>query len=92
MHFYGMGYREVLDIPIKTFWMLSQNIERILAQRDMRALTVAVSGQGTEAAQAHRQNLILEVGTIAKLNVDPMRDAQRDEVGFQQLRDMARGM
>jgi len=85
-----MGYRDLLEVPIKTFWMLSQNIERILAQKDMRALTVAVSGQGSEAAQSHRQNLIKEVGTIAKLVVDPMRDAMRDEVGFAQLREMAR--
>ena len=58
--------------------------------RELAPLTVAVSGQGSEAVQSHRQNLIKEVGTIAKLVVDPMRDAVRDEVGFAQLREMAR--
>jgi mannitol-specific phosphotransferase system IIBC component len=85
-----MDYWGVMALPIKTFWMLSQNVERILAQRDMRALTVAVSGQGGEAARDHRQALIKEVGTIAKLVVNPILDAERDEAGFAMLREMAR--
>lgn len=80
-------------MPVKTFWMLNQNIDRILAQRDMRALTVAVCGQSTqEATQSYRQSLILEIGTVAKLKEDPMRDAVRDEEGFAALKDIAKQM
>lgn len=79
-----------MGIPIKTFWMMNQNIDRILAQRDIRALTVAVTGQGgQEATQSYRQTLTIEVGTVVKMSEDPVRDAVRDEEGFQSLREMA---
>jgi len=80
-----------MGLPIKTFWMLNNNIERVQAQKDMRALTVAVCSQGSEAAQSHRETLVIEVGTIVKLDENPLK-AVRDEVGFQALRDLANQM
>lgn len=87
MHFYSQSYRQVMDLPIKTFWLMSNNIERISAQQDLRSLTVAVCGQGGEAAHEHRQRLILEVGTIVKLDSNPM-NAVRDEAGFEELKKL----
>lgn len=77
-----------MDLPIKTFWLMSNNIERISAQRDLRSLTVAVCGQGGEAAHEYRQRLILEVGKIVKLDSNPM-NAVRDEAGFEELKKLA---
>lgn len=85
-----MSYEEVMALPVRTFWFMNQNIERIQAQKDMRSLTVAVCGQGGgEAAQEFRQKLVIEAGTVVKLKFDPMRDAVRDEEGFSALREMA---
>lgn len=72
---------------------MNSNIDRIMAQGDMRSLTVAVCGQGgQEAAQDYRQSLVIEVGTVVKLEVNPVRDAGRDEDGFAELRAMAQQM
>lgn len=80
-------------MPIRTFWFMNSNIERVQAQKDMRSLTVAVCGQGGgEAAQEFRQRLIVEAGTAVKLKFDPIREAVRDEEGFSALRDMAQTM
>ncbi len=89
MHFYNQSYGEVMKLPIKAFWLMSSNIERIQAQKDMRTLTVAVCGQGGEAAQSHRERLNVEVGSIVKLDDNPM-NAFRDEAGFAELRALAR--
>ena len=79
-----------MGMPIKTFWMLNQNVDRLLAQRDMRSLTVAVSGQSSqESFDSCRKALILEVGTIVKMEENPIRDAVRDEEGFAELKEMA---
>lgn len=88
-----MSYEEVMGMPIRTFWFMNTNIERIQAQKDMRSLTVAVCGQGGgEAAQEFRQRLVIEAGTAVKLRFDPIREAVRDEEGFSALRDMAQTM
>ena len=80
-------------MPVRTFWFMNSNIDRIQAQKDMRSLTVAVCGQGGgEAAQEFRQRLVIEAGTVVKLKFDPIREAVRDEEGFSALREMAQTM
>lgn len=88
-----MSYEEVLAMPVRTFWFMNSNIDRIQAQKDMRSLTVAVCGQGGgEAAQTFRERLVIEAGTVVKLKFDPIREAVRDEEGFSALRNMANTM
>lgn len=82
-----------MKLPIKTFWLMSANIDRILAQKDMRALTVAVCGQGGEAAKDHRKQLVLEIGSVVKTDelsaTKALMNAERDESGFAELKIMA---
>lgn len=88
-----MSYEEVMQMPVRAFWLMNSNIDRVQAQKDMRSLTVAVCGQGGgEAAQEFRQRLVIEAGTAVKLKFDPIREAVRDEEGFSALRDMAQTM
>ena len=85
-----MSYGEVMGMPLRTFWFMNSNIERIQAQKDMRSLTVAVCGQGGgEAARTFRERLVIEAGSAVKLKFDPIREAVRDEEGFSALREMA---
>lgn len=80
-------------MPVRTFWFMNSQIDRVQAQKDMRSLTVAVCGQSSkEAAQNFRESLVIEVGEPVKLKFDPVRDAVRDEVGFSALREMAQTM
>ena len=77
-------------MPIRAFWLMNSNIERVQAQKDMRSLTVAVCGHvGGDAATKHREKLVIELGEVVKLKSDPIREAVRDEAGFQALREMA---
>lgn len=81
-----------MNLPLKTFWMMSGNIDRIWAQKDMRAMTLAVIGQSTqESVVAYRQQLVIEAGNIVKLGEDTgLRPvAPRDEEGFAELKSMA---
>lgn len=76
---------------MKTFWLMNSNIDRIEARNDMRRLTLGVVAQATpETVQQVRQSLIIEAGTIVRLDeeVDPMK-ARRDEAGFADLKRMA---
>lgn len=77
-----------MSLPIKAFWLMNDSIDRISAKSDMRSLTLAACSQSQESATSHRERLILEVGTMVKMEVDPIRDAVRDEVGFAELRNM----
>jgi hypothetical protein len=85
-----MSYEEVMQMPIRTFWLMNSNIERVSAQKDMRSIAVAVCSMGGEAVQEVHRRLVIETGTIAKLKLDPIRDAVRDEQGIAVLKEMAK--
>lgn len=91
MHFYSIGYTDLLALPIRVFWFMNSQIDRIAAQKDMRSLNVAVCSMGGEAATNHRERLILEIGSIVTAKNDPLSAANtaRDEQGFAELRAMA---
>lgn len=91
-HFYSMGYGEVMRLPIRTFWLMASNIDRIEARKDMRAITVAQFAQATpEGVQQFRDALVIEAGSIVKMDDTPTdpRAAKRDDAGFADLRRMA---
>jgi hypothetical protein len=86
-------------LPLKVFWTMSRNIDRIKAQNDARSLTVAQFAQATpDGVAKFREALVIEAGTVVKLSGDaaiappegenPL-DAKRDEEGFAALRRMA---
>ena len=73
-----------MGMPIKTFWLLSQNIERVAAGQDLRSLSVALAGQGGEHAKEYQQRLVIEMGTFVAEDKDV-----RDQAGFDELKMMA---
>lgn len=88
MHFYGLSNRELLDLPIRTFWMLNANVDRLSAQQDLRSLSVNLASQSTsnDSVLRLRDALVLELDEPWKS--DPL-EAVRDENGFERLRAMA---
>jgi hypothetical protein len=38
MHFYGLDYRGLLELPVVTFWELAKNTDRIRAEEDRRQM------------------------------------------------------
>lgn len=91
MGYYGMGFDAVRALPLKTFWAMHRNIDRIEARDDQRRLALGIVSQSTpETVATYRQALVLEAGTIVRMDdeVNPML-ARRDEEGFAELRKMA---
>lgn len=88
MH-YGLGYRELMALPIKTFWMLNKNVNRLLAEKDLRALSMAINSQSNEGVTALREKLSEELGNpYGSQPVDNPLDEERDEAGFEMLKNM----
>ena len=90
-----MGYTAVMQLPLKTFWLMSRNIERIEAKKDLRAMSVAIVAQSNaDGATQFRQALVVEAGVIVKLDDETVAagplEAKRDDSGFADLKMMAR--
>lgn len=68
-------------MPVKRFWLMSQSLDRIEAQRAIRNLTVASAAQGDP--NILRDQLIREVGTVST------GQAERDEQGFAGLKALS---
>lgn len=86
-HFYAMSYREVMDMPVRAFWLMFSNIRRIRAGDDVRHLMTAAAAQSSDGVKELQEKLVLEIGVVA--NEPPVIDAQRDEQGFAELKAMA---
>lgn len=78
-----MSYNEVMSLPIKSFWLMNDNITRVSAVSDMRQLSIMTSAQqGGEEVNAAMQRLSSEIGLVS------MNKPVRDEKGFEQLKLM----
>jgi len=85
----------MMTLRLKAFWLLSGNVDRVMAQADMRKLTIAVCGQAGEAAKEYRKQLVIEIGTIVKAetvaqNAPLPYEAERDVAGFEGLRMLSK--
>jgi hypothetical protein len=85
-----MSYREVMGMPIRTFWLFSGNIRRVRAENDVRDLMIASASQSAEGVNALQERLVLEIGTV--MTNMPALDIERDEEGFNELKMMAQAM
>jgi hypothetical protein len=76
---------------MKRFWLFHENVDRISAQKDMRALTVSACSRSGEMATDYRRRLVVEVGNVAKMTSKSVMEesAQRDEGGIDLLKGMA---
>ena len=70
MHFYGLGYRETLDLPLRTFWLMSSSINRISAENDIRALSIAGAAGSSEGYKGANEALRAEMGPVVKRTED----------------------
>lgn len=84
-HFYAMGYREVIEMPIRSFWVFSRNIDRIEAQERIGALEVANHAQSGEGATQLNERLVLVLGEVVEPDV--MVEGL-DRAGLDELRGM----
>lgn len=64
MRFYGTTYQETLGLPIRTFWMLSRNVDRLEAGEDLRRMRIAVASQSGETFEKFNKDLVAQIGEI----------------------------
>lgn len=61
-----MSYREVMCLPIRTFWLLSTNINRLFAEHDMRLLSVTAAVNSSDGMKDKINELTQELGRITR--------------------------
>lgn len=96
IHFYSQDYNAVLNMPLKLFWTLCNNIQRIQARNDLRQLSIAstsaiaggMSGS-VESLQNLHEALATERGVVIKAKFDPIREAVLDRSGLERLRQLS---
>lgn len=92
MQFYSFGdVRRVLEMPITTFWMLHKNIDRILAERDMRHVELAVHTQSPDGVKTLMESLRSQMREPFVFESAPApRTAKLDREGLAELKAMFR--
>lgn len=79
-----------MNLPIRTFWEFSKNVDRIMASEDIRDVAVLVSSAPEGGGpQDLMERLIAERGMVIKTPIGI--DVERDEIGFAELKAMASG-
>lgn len=79
-------------MPIRCFWLLHQNINRISAQEDMRALSISVVCQSKENTLKYRESLELEMGRVFEYRhtMESIRQTEKlDRAGLQRLKTLS---
>lgn len=64
MSFYSIDYQSMRKLPLRTFWLLSKSINRIEAERGLRALSIASASQSSDGFKAAQKNLQAEIGEV----------------------------
>lgn len=88
IHFYGLPQTAVMEMPIRRFWLFSSNVDRIMAQGDLRALMVTASAASPEGGRACQSRLVIELGEIQVLEKTAPIYEERDQSAFDELKSM----
>lgn len=88
-----MKFQDVMRLPLKTFWLYSKNIDRILSEVDLRQLQLVASATSSEAYGSMQENLRKQLGMIVKVKAKAQdaQEEQLDRAGLADLKAMARG-
>lgn len=97
MQTYSMHFKDVLDLPIATFWMLHRNVNRIAAEKDQRNIAVFghsfAGGDGLDDLVGHLKE---EMGTAFEMEqcaekpqmAHPVLDMEFDAEGLASLKGL----
>jgi hypothetical protein len=90
MSFYGFSdIQKLLTTPVVTFWMLHKNIDRLMAERDMRTADVAIRSQSAEGVRDLFEDLKKQMGTVVDFDrVLQSQEAVIDREGLKALKGL----
>jgi hypothetical protein len=86
MFHYGLSDRHVLRMPMRRFMFLNAQINRLLAEKDLRDLGTATAAQSPDGTKNLQERLVLELGETVK--VDPL-EAEPEEGAISTLAALA---
>jgi hypothetical protein len=87
-----MGYREVMSLPVRAFWVMNRNIDRLRAEEDLRSIKVGIATQSDEANKKITEHLFKERGEWITFSPLASHLHKRDEDGVARLKRLAMGM
>jgi hypothetical protein len=64
MRFYGTPYQDTLDLPLRTFWMMSNNVSRLSAEEDIRRLAISAGSASEKGFKSTQEALQREMGDV----------------------------
>lgn len=76
-------------LPIRAFWLMNSNVGRLLAEKDLRAMSVQSTRHGGEVLETVRNSLVIEMGDVGKTKQVERIDEVRDEQGCAELKALA---
>lgn len=89
MRFYSMPYREVMNLPVRAFWFMSTQINRLAAEEGIQNLRVSTSAQHPDAAIELQRELNVIIGEPVRLDrAQVALNEKRDEEGFAFLQSL----
>lgn len=78
-------------MPIATFWMMHRNIDRLMAEADLRMLSVFAHGQSGEGVADFSERMRKEMGQVAEVDEREAAMAQElDSMGLMSLKELGR--
>lgn len=87
MAFYGFSdTRKLLTTPVVTFWMLHKNIDRLMAEKDMRTADVAIRSQSADGVRSLFDDLRKQMGTV--VDFDRLLAAQEEQLDREGLHSL----
>jgi hypothetical protein len=89
MAFYPLSYLETRQLPLKTFWGLNKNIDRISAERDLRQAMVGIRSQSSEGVKEMMTDLRGQMGTVYEID-ERAEAANTVRTSREELRRIAR--
>lgn len=94
-----MAFDAVLDTPLKRFWFLVNQIDRLKAEENLRLLQVTGAANDAEAIQIALENLKNEMGQVfvweeqapSEIRIDPETDTdpEFDKGGLERLKALS---
>lgn len=63
MHFYSVDYRQVLKWPLRTFWSMNRQIDRLRAEAEQRTLRLHSAVEDPKAVKALNEDLNKQIQT-----------------------------
>lgn len=59
---YGMGYFDVLKLPLVTFWSFNRQVDRLRAEAEQRQLRLMIASEDPKAGKELSEALAKEIG------------------------------